>query len=125
MVQGKPSEPSKALQVFEAFRRVALTFPGVDEATSYGTPAFKLRGRLLARLHQDGRSLVMRIGLDERDMLTSQDPEVFFITDHYRDYPMILVNLEKASLETLRRLFAQAWRDLAPKGLRAMMEDRQ
>jgi hypothetical protein len=109
----------KVSALFDAFRRMALTFPGVEEGVSYGTPALKVRSRLLARLHQDARWLVLRIeSFDERDMLMERDPNVFFITDHYKHYPMMLANLETATLPMLRPLFEQAWRDHAPKTLR-------
>ncbi len=37
----------------ETVRHLALALPGVEEGTSYGTPAFRGRGRFLARLHDD------------------------------------------------------------------------
>ena len=42
---------------FESVRLIALALPKVEEATSYGTPAFKVAGKLFVRLHQDGESL--------------------------------------------------------------------
>ena len=33
----------------DAVRRVALTFPNVEESTSYGTPALKVKGKLFVR----------------------------------------------------------------------------
>ena len=76
---------------FETVRQLALALPGVAEGTSYGTPAFKVRGKLLARLHQDGEALVLRVDFEEREMLMMEQPETFYITDHYLNYPWILV----------------------------------
>jgi hypothetical protein len=70
---------------FAQVRRAALVFPGVEESTSYGTAALKVRGKLLARLHQSGECLVLRSHLIDREILMQSDPRVFFITDHYRD----------------------------------------
>ena len=39
-------------------------------------------------LHQDGVSLVLKVGDATRDHLLQADPDTFFITDHYRGYPM-------------------------------------
>lgn len=39
---------------FDTVRRLALALPGVEEGVSYGTPAFRVRGKLLARLREDG-----------------------------------------------------------------------
>ena len=64
-------------------RRTVSTLPGVEEGTSYGTPAWRHKGKLLARLHQDGRSIVLKVGNETRDHLLQADPATFFVTDHY------------------------------------------
>ena len=89
-------------------RRVALSFPGVEEGTSYGTSAFKLGKKLLVRLHQDGRSLVLKVGDATRDHLLQADPDTFFITDHYRGYPYVLAHLDRLGVADLRKLFEKA-----------------
>jgi hypothetical protein len=89
-------------------RHVALSFPGVEEGTSYGTPAFRLKKKLLVRLHQDGKSLVLKVGDATRDHLLQADPDTFFITAHYRGYPYVLAHLDRLSVGDLRKLFAKA-----------------
>jgi hypothetical protein len=89
-------------------RRVALSFPGVEESTSYGTPAFKLKKKLLVRLHQDGTSLVLKVGDATRDHLLQADPDTFFVTDHYRGYPYVLAHLDKLGAGDLRKLIERA-----------------
>ncbi len=39
---------------FETVREVALALPEIEEGTSYGTPAFKVRRRFLCRLREEG-----------------------------------------------------------------------
>jgi hypothetical protein len=39
-------------------RQLALAFPGVEEGFSYGTPGFRVRGKFLARLWEDGETLI-------------------------------------------------------------------
>ena len=89
-------------------RRVALALPGVEEGTSYGTPAFKFRKKLIARLHQDGKSLVLKVGDATRDHLLQADAATFFITDHYRGYPYVLAHLDRLSAADLRKLLQRA-----------------
>ncbi|MCX7367062.1 MAG: MmcQ/YjbR family DNA-binding protein [Alphaproteobacteria bacterium] len=91
-----------------AIRRVARSLPGVEEGTSYGTPAWRHRGRMLARLHQDGASIVLKIGNETRDHLLQADPETFFVTDHYRGHPMVLARLDHLSTTDLRKLLDRA-----------------
>ena len=44
---------------FDDIRKLALAWPEVEDGTSYGTPALKVRKKLLVRLKEDGDSLVM------------------------------------------------------------------
>jgi hypothetical protein len=98
-------------------RRLALALPGVEEGLSYGTRAFRLRRTLLARLREDGESLVVRVDPLERDMLIEADPATFYVTDHYRDYPLMLVRLAAVRPDVLHELLERAWRSVAPRRL--------
>ena len=48
---------------FTDVREPARGLSVVGEATSYGTPALKVHGRLLARLWEDPHNFVSRVGL--------------------------------------------------------------
>jgi hypothetical protein len=102
---------------FEKVRVLALALPQAEEGTSYGTPGFKVGGTLFARFHQDGESLVVRIDENERSMRIKAEPETFYITDHYLNYPWILVRIASVDLADLRELLEDAWRLTAPKRL--------
>jgi hypothetical protein len=102
---------------FETVRQIALALPGVEEGTSYGTPAFRVGKKFLARLREDGETLVVRIDLDEREILMAAHPDVYYITDHYRGYPAVLVRLPAVAPEDLRERLEEAWRHVAPKRL--------
>jgi len=98
---------------YENARRIACRLPGVEESTSYGTPACKVKGKLFLRFHQDGESLVVRLDPAEREILMEADPETFYITDHYLNYPWILVRLASVREDQLTELLTQAWRLVA------------
>jgi hypothetical protein len=101
---------------FGDVRNIALAWPEVEDGTSYGTPALKVRKKLLARLREDNESLVMfGVPLDERDMLIESRPEIFYFTDHYRDYPTVLIRLSKAKHAMVEPLLRRRWRLLASK----------
>jgi hypothetical protein len=102
---------------YDTVRKLALSLPGVEEGTSYGTRALKVHGKLLVRLKEDGETIVLITDFFERDHLLSSAPETFFITDHYKDYPSILVRLAKVAPEQLRQLLEDSWRRVAPKRL--------
>ncbi len=101
----------------DSVREMAFSLPGVEEKPSCGTPGFRVSGKLFARLHQDGESLVVKIGFEERDLLMQSDPEVYYITDHYRGYPAVLVRLSRVDADDLRDLLEQAWRQGASRQL--------
>jgi hypothetical protein len=101
---------------FDDIRAIALRWPEVEDGTSYGTPALKVRKKMLARLKEDGDSLVMPgVPQDERAILIESQPEVFYVTDHYRDYPMVLIRLSKATRAIVEPFLLRQWRALASK----------
>jgi hypothetical protein len=101
---------------FDDVRKIALLWPEVEDGTSYGTPALKVRKKMLVRLKEDGDSLVMpSVPRDEREMLVESQPKTFYFTDHYRDYPIVLIRLSKASRATVEPLLRRHWRTLASK----------
>ena len=62
-------------------------------------------------------SLVVKIDPGERSMRMKVDPETFYITDHYLNYPWILVRIATVDPDDLRDLLEDAWRLTAPKRL--------
>ncbi len=96
---------------YDTVRRVGLALPNAVESTSYGTPALKIRGNLFVRLHQDLDKIVVKMPFDRREELIEADPETYFITDHYRDYPWILVSLSKVREDALPDLLNIAYRE--------------
>lgn len=100
---------------FEAVRQMALSLEGVEEGTSYRTPAFRVRGELFARLREDPDSLVVRMDPEQREELMAADPETYYITDHYLNYPWMLVRLSRIHPDALRDILRMAWRRAGSK----------
>ena len=96
---------------YETVRRLGLTLPHANEGTSYGTPALKVKGKLFARLREDPDSLVIRMPLEQREVLMAEAPEIYYITDHYRDYEYMLVRLSKVHPDALRDLLRGSYQD--------------
>src|SRR3954463_16280727 len=110
---------------FDDVRQFALTWPEVEDGTSYGTPALKVRKKMLARLKEDGDSLVMPdVPIDERAMLAENQPKVFYFTDHYADYPIVLIRLSRANRAFGEPFLRRRWRALASKAARAAYDAR-
>ena len=110
---------------FATVRELALALPEAKEGTSYGTPAYFVRGKLFARQHQSGEALVVKIDLDERAVRMQAEPQTFFITDHYLKYPLMLVRLANVYRDDLRELLEESWRRSASNRLVAVFDDKR
>lgn len=97
----------------KTLRKIALSFPGVEEGQSYGTPAFRVRKKLMARVREDDVNLVVKSDWEERENLIEADPEVFHFTEHYANHPYVLVRLPVVRPDALRSVLEGAWRRLA------------
>jgi hypothetical protein len=117
----KKKQPSGAARpvTYETVREIARELPGAVEGISYRTPAFRVGKCLFVRQHQDGESLVIKIEPDQRAMRMRVDPKAFFITEHYLNYPWMLVRLSTVARDDLRELIEDAWRLSAPERLLA------
>ena len=106
-----------------AVRRLLLQHQGVVEGRSYGMPSFLLNGRFLARFRDDDTVLVLQLAtIGERDVLMDLDERSFFFTDHYRNYPAVLVRLAEVPPSLLGDVIKECWQHVAalpPKRRRA------
>ena len=111
----RPNRATRAAGVRVAdARRLLLGLENVVEGTSYGMPSFLLNGRFLARFRDDDTVLVLRIAsIDDRDVLMQLEPRAFFFTDHYRNYPAVLIRLAEVPRTLLRDVVTQAWQHVS------------
>jgi hypothetical protein len=100
----------KTRLTFDTVRELALVRPGVEDGTSYRTPALKVKKKLLARLREDNTTVAFHVSFDDREILMRARPKVFFLTDHYRDYPYVLVDLTHATKRDLANIVEIAWK---------------
>jgi hypothetical protein len=96
--------------------KLGSELPEVAVSTSYGTPALKVRNKLLTRLRPEDDSLVLLdVPVEEREMLIEMNPRIFHTTPHYDGYPTVLARLSAIEPETLRTFLERRWRNVAPK----------
>ena len=103
---------------YDALCALAADLPAVAASTSYGTPALKVAGKLMLRLIDDGATIALRCGWDERERLLAVSPDVFFVTAHYQAYPWVLVRLGQLAPEAAPALLDMAWQLAAPAMLK-------
>jgi len=102
---------------FDAVRDLAHALPEVQDSASWGMPALKVRGKLIAMRKEDGETLAIRTDFLEREALVRIAPDTFFFTDHYRNYPWVLVRLAAVEPAQMAEMLEDAWRRVAPKSL--------
>ncbi len=99
---------------FDTVRDIGLALPGVTESTTYGQPALKICGKLLACIpsHRSAEpgSLAVRVNFDDRAHLLAERPDVYYLTDHYVGYNAVLVRLSRVSPDVLRDLLGMAYK---------------
>ena len=105
-------------------RSIALSLPATTEKPSYGTPGFRVKDKLFARIREEGDVLVLWCeSLDEKEALIASNPDTFFTTAHYDGYAMVLVRLREVDEQELAELLTDAWRVRAPARLVDQFDD--
>jgi hypothetical protein len=98
---------------FETVRNIGLALPGVEESTTYGVSSLKVGGKLLTcpaiNKSAEPGSIVVRVTFDQRDELIGEAPDVYYVTDHYVNYPSVLVRLSRIDPDALRGLLRMSW----------------
>jgi hypothetical protein len=102
----------KAPTSFDTVRALRREFPEFQESTMYGSPALKLGKRLVAcvAIHRSAEigSVVVRTDFEQRAALLSDDPETYYVTDHYVNHPVVLVRIARLQKDQIRELLAAA-----------------
>lgn len=109
----------KSVIDFETVCRIGCEFPGVEKSTVHGSPALKVRGKLLACIpvHRSAEpaSLAVRVDFNDRAQLLAEAPDAYYITDHYVDYSAVLVRLSRVNADVLQDLLGMAYKFVTTK----------
>ena len=88
-------------------RKIALSFPGTSEGPYFNKPAIFIGETFLTRVHQKEDAMVLAIGsMEMRDVMLEAEPKLFYITEHYRNFPYLLARLSKLDRATLKDLLS-------------------
>jgi hypothetical protein len=104
-------------------RRLALGLPATTEKPSYGTPGFRVKDKLFARIREEGDVLAVWVDAGEKEALIAAEPDKFFTTPHYDGHPMVLVRFSAVDVDELEELLTESWRLRAPAKLAAQLDE--
>lgn len=105
---------------WDTVRALAGALPGAEESTTYGKPAFKVKGRLFAWVSPDDAAdgaLALRVDPGELPLLLQTAPDRYFQTAHYHGHPILLVRMERIARQELAERIEDSWLLRAPKRL--------
>jgi hypothetical protein len=104
---------------FSRVEAIGRTLPGVEVTTSWGQPALKVRGKMFVCIasHKSAEpdTLVVRMQIDDRDALIADDPDTYYVKEHYVGHPCFLVRLSRVRSDALRDLVIGAHRYMSAK----------
>jgi len=107
------SSKSTKKVTFDTVVKAGLTLPGVEAGTSWGSPALKLHGKMIACIPTNKQaetdSFAICIDFEQRDELLASDPKVYYVKPHYEDYPCVLVRLKHVPPDAIKDLLNMAW----------------
>ncbi len=85
-------------------RKIALAIDGASEGLHYRKPAIFVGEEFLTRVHHKEDAVVILTGsIEMRDVMLEAEPKLFYITDHYRNFPALLARLSKLDRKTLKK----------------------
>jgi hypothetical protein len=104
---------------FKAVESIGRSLPDVELTTSWGQPTLKVRGKMFACMAShssaEPNSLVVMMDFAARDALLEDDPDTYYLKDHYVNYPCVLVRLSRIHKDALRDLLVGAHRHVSAK----------
>jgi|SRR6185503_14418877 len=93
-------------------RAIATKLPDVEEGTTFGFPAFKVRDATFAwfpkKKEVEPDSLAARMSILEREHRIAHAPKIYYVTPHYLDYPAVLARVDLMTDAALRELLESA-----------------
>jgi hypothetical protein len=99
---------------FKTVESIGRTLPAVELTTTWGKPALKVNGRMFvcmaSHTSAEPNTLVVMMDFAARDALLEDDPDVYYLKDHYVNYPCVLVRLARIRADALRDLVTGAHR---------------
>ena len=91
----------------------ALSLPDVEMASWWGNPCPKVNGKGFMSPGREPDSFALCVTQPEKEILFETDPDTFWQTDHYHNYPMLQVRCGTGARERIELYIQRAWWDRA------------
>ena len=101
-------------------RKLALALPEAEERDHFGSPSFRVRGKIFALLSiavQADERAILKLSLADQAVLKMADGQTFSTVPQWGQHGWTCVRLAGVESVIFRGLLLQAWRQIAPKQL--------
>ncbi len=102
----------------------ACSLLDVGMESFYGTLCPKVNGKTFVSPGREAGSFHVMCSHEEKLVLIETDPDTFWQTDHYRNWPGLLIRYGSSDLKRVRDVIVRAWWDRASKTQRATFGER-
>lgn len=102
----------------------ARTLPDVEIGSFYGQPSPKVNGKAFVSPGRKAGSFHVMTPHEEKAILLETDPDTFWQTPHYANWPGLLVRYGAADVERVQNVIRRAWWDRARKPQRQLFGPR-
>ncbi|RKN84545.1 MmcQ/YjbR family DNA-binding protein [Paenibacillus ginsengarvi] len=96
-------------------RQIALSLPKTDEVEHWDKPSFRVNGKIYAVVQKDGVSVTVKTTREEREALTTFEPEIYSVPTNFQRLHYMIVNTERIRKDDFRSVLVRAWRLVASK----------
>ena len=97
-------------------RKIMLAVKGTAEGPYFGRPSVFYGESFIGRVHDKEEAVALRVGtIEMRDVMLEAEPKLFYITDHYKPWPMLLARLKALDRTTLRELVGARMKEIDAK----------
>jgi hypothetical protein len=112
---------------WQAAHKLALSLPEAEERDHFGSPSFRVRGKIFAQLSAPGKEdecALVKLSSADQAALMMSDPGTFSAVPYWGQHGWTYVRLASIEASILRGLLLQSWRHVVPKKLSATFEAR-
>ena len=98
--------------------------PDVTIGTTYGAPAVRARDKAFASI-KEANCMVLNCGHEQKAFLLELAPESYWVTEHFRYWPGLMVRLDTVTDHELKGRLIEAWKQRMTRKQIAAYEARQ
>jgi hypothetical protein len=106
----------------DRFRELAMQLPLAEELDHFGTPSFRVRGKIFAQFSRGGSCAIFKFPLDQLDVLRMSAGDLFEPDPSWGKHGWTHVRIAEMEEAWVSQLLRDAWRRATPKKLHDALE---